>query len=76
MTNGDKPRRWTAEDTSASVNPSRDDDFAAQPGESVPIWVMVSIGLGLVVLSGPAVVAALILTATVFWCFGRRDDQR
>jgi hypothetical protein len=53
---------------------SRDRGMAAEPGESVPFWVMASIGLGLVVLTAPAVVAALSFVVAFFWWF-RGDDE-
>jgi hypothetical protein len=54
---------------------SRDGGIAAQPGESVPFWVMASIGLGLVVLTAPAVVVALSFIVAFFLWFGTRGNE-
>jgi hypothetical protein len=54
---------------------SRDGGIAAPPGEIVPFWAMASIGLGLVVLTAPALVVALSFIVAFFLWFDTRDNE-
>lgn len=80
MNDRDVPRRWidrwTAEDRQLPTSPGREDPArATELGEPVPLWTMVSIGVGLVFLSVPVTVIVMIAAIGLLWWLRRREHD-